>query len=168
MKMKNSIISIIAILNFLTVGLSGCINSEGKGTLILKITDAPAEFEITKALVNISSVEVHLIATGWYTVVEEPQTFDLIQLKNAEEVLGNATLNAGRYTQIRLHVSDAFVTVDGIEHKLKISSGTVQIISPFSIDKDETTTLTLDFDLEKSVVSTGSNKYIMNPTIKII
>ena len=166
--MKNSIIIISVILNLLVVGLSGCINGEGTGVLILQITDAPPELKITKALINISNIEVHLIATGWYTVVEEEQTFDLIQLKDVKQALGNKTLPVGRYTQIRFHIDDALVTIDGIEYKLTIPSKTIQLISPFSINKNETTTLTVDFDVKKSVFSTGSNKYMMNPTIKII
>jgi hypothetical protein len=166
--LKNSTILVVVILNLLIVGLSGCINSGGNGILVLQITDAPPNLNITKALVSISNIEVHLIATGWYTVVEEAQLFDLIELKNVKKVLGNVTLSTGRYTQIRLHIDDAFVIIDGIEHNLKIPSGTIQLISPFSINENETTTLTIDFDVEKSVFSTGSGKYMMKPTIKII
>jgi hypothetical protein len=166
--LNNSIISIIVILNLSIVGLSGCINNEGTGILLLQITDAPPNLNITKALVNISNIEVHLIATGWYTVVEEAQLFDLIELKNVKKNLGSVTLNTGRYTQIRLRIDDALVTIDGIEHNLKIPSNTIQLISPFSINENETTTLTIDFDVQNSVFSTGSNKYMMNPTIKVL
>ena len=166
--MKKAIILIVVILTLLVVGLSGCLNGEGTGMLIIQITDAPPELEITKALINISSIEVHLIATGWYTVVSEKQTFDLIQLKNAKKILGNKTLPVGHYTQIRFHIDDASVTIDGIEHKLKIPSNTIQIISPFPINNNETTTLTIDIDVQESVHKTGNGKYMMNPTIKII
>ena len=167
--MKNSIILIVVILNLLVVGLSGCIiNGEGKGVLMLKITDAPPEIKITKALINISNIEVHLIATGWYTIIGEEQTFDLIQLKNIKKALGNKTLPVGRYTQIRFNIDDAFVTINGVDYKLTIPSKTIQLISPFSINNNETTTLTIDFDVQKSVHKTGNDKYIMNPTIKVM
>lgn len=166
--MKDSFKCLVVTLILLTVGLSGCINGEGTGVLILQITDAPPDLNITKALVNISNIEVHLIATGWYTVVEEVKLVDLIELKNVKQVIGNATLNVGRYTQIRFNINDAIVTIDGIKHNLKIPSNKIQLISPFSINENETTTLTIDFDIEKSVFSTGSNKYMMKPTIKII
>ena len=166
--MKNSIITIIVILTLLIVALSGCVNTVGTGILLLQITDAPSNLNITKALVHISNIEVHLIGTGWCTVAEEPQLFDLIELKEVKEVLGNVTLSTGHYTQIRLHIDDAIVTIDGIEHNLKISSDKIQLISPFSINENETTTLTIDFDVQSSVFSTGSNKYMMKPTIKVI
>ena len=134
--MKNPIIIIVVILNLLVVGLSGCINGEGTGVLMLQITDAPPEIAITKALINISNIEVHLIATGWYTVVQEEQTFDLIQLKNVKKALDNKTLPVGRYTQIRFNIDDALVTIDGIQYDLEIPSKTVKLIKPFKIVDD--------------------------------
>ena len=166
--MKNSVMPVVVTLVLFAVGFSGCISSEGTGVLVLKITDAPADLNITKALVNISNVEVHLIATGWYSIVEEEQVFDLVELKNVKQILGNVTLPAGRYTQVRLHVTEALVTIDGVEHDLKIPSSDIKLISPFSINKNETTLLTLDFDVEESVFSTGSGKYMMKPSIKVI
>ena len=65
-------------------------------------------------------------------------------------------------------VESALVTIDGIEYDLDIPSKKVKLISPFEIVANETTTLTLDFDVYESIHQTGSDKYIMNPTIKVI
>jgi len=88
--------------------LSGCIQ-EGTGTLILKITDAPGDLNISEALVTMSEVRVHYAGinetnmTGeWITIVNESQTFDLIALQNATELFGSANLSAGWYTQISM------------------------------------------------------------------
>ncbi len=109
---------------------------------------------------------------GWYTIVNDSQEFDLIALLNATAVLGEKNLSAGKYTQIRLTVESAIITINNsgeIEvHNLTIPSSKVKLIKPFWIYENETTVLTLDFDVHKSVHKTGSNKYIMKPTIKII
>lgn len=154
--------------------LSGCI-SEGKGTLILQITDAPGDLNITEALVTISQIRVHFagindsnISGEWITVVDESQTFDLITLINATDFLGETNLSAGWYTQIRLHVDQALLTIDGEQHDMKIPSKTVKLIKPWKIDDNETLILTLDFDVQKSVHQTGNGKYIFRPTIKVI
>lgn len=109
---------------------------------------------------------------GWYTIVEESQTFDLIALQDVTDVLGEEELTTGKYTQIRLTVEKANITInnDGeIEvHDLKIPSNKVKLIKPFWIYEDETTVLTLDFDVYESVHKTGNNKYMMKPTIKVI
>jgi len=158
---------VIILLLLGTSTLSGCI-SEGTGTLVLKITDAPTKLKITEALVTISHVEVHLVLSGWKTVVEEPQTFELIALENAQELLGSANLSAGYYTEIRLHVDKAIVTIANKEYDLKIPSQKIRLKSPFHIEHNQTTVLTLDFDVNQSVHYTINGRYIMRPTIKVI
>ncbi|UCD13503.1 MAG: DUF4382 domain-containing protein [Thermoplasmatales archaeon] len=147
---------------------------EGTGKLVMQLTDAPG-LNITEALVNISQVRVHYAGEDqndtngtWITVVNESQTFDLIQIQNATEFLGEVNLTAGWYTQIRLSVDKALVTIDGNQYDLKISSKNVKLITPFLVQDNETLTLTLDFDVQKSVHETGNGKYIMRPTIKVI
>ena len=152
---------------------TGCVTTE-KGMLTLKITDAPGDLNISKALVTISYVEVHMGSGGnnssaeWITVVNESQQFDLIQLENVTDVLGNSTLDVGIYTQIRLHISEALVTIDGEQYDLEIPSKTVKLVNQFIIQPGVTTTLILDFDIKNSVHKTGSDKYILQPTIRVI
>jgi hypothetical protein len=158
--------------------ISGVMNGivkDGTGKLVIKLTDAPPDLNITEALVNISQVNVHYAGIdendtngSWVTVTNEPQTFDLILLQNATVLFGEVNLTAGWYTQIRLFVDSALVTIDGMQYDLKISSKKVKLIKPFLVHDNETLTLTLDFDVQKSVHKTGNNKYIMRPTIKII
>jgi hypothetical protein len=104
---------------------------------------------------------------GWYTIVEESQTFDLIALQDVTDVLGEEELTAGKYT-----VEKAEITINNsgeIEvHDLKIPSNKVKLIKSFWIYEDEATVLTLDFDVYESVHKAGKDKYIMRPTIKVI
>ena len=152
---------------------SGCISTE-QGTLTLKITDAPGDLNISKALVTISYVEVHIAAGGnnssaeWVTVINESQQFDLIQLVNVTDILGSTLLDVGIYTQIRLHIAEALVTIDGTQYDLEIPSQTVKLVCQFIIEPENTTTLILDFDIQESVHKTGSDKYILQPTIRVI
>lgn len=164
--MVKRLLLIFVLILLLTI-LSGCIQ-EGTGTLLLQITDAPSDLNITKALINISHIEVHLIMVGWCTIVEEPQTFDLIAIKDVKEFLGSANLSTGHYSQIRLQIDNALVTIDGFDYNLKIPSKKVNLISPFQIEANKTTTLTLDFDIQESVHSAAQDNYIMKPTIKVI
>ena len=167
-------ISVLGIFLIATMLLSGCIQTE-TGTLILQITDKPGDLNISSAIVTLSSIEVHKSSAGnnntsamWMMVVEEAQTFDLIQLRNVKELLGSKNLSTGHYTQIRLHIDDAQVTINGTEYDLMIPSENIKLISGFWINESQTTTLTLDFDVNESVHRTGSDKYILQPTIRII
>ena len=171
--MKKLRIILISLLIICSMFITGCISTE-KGTLILKITDAPGDLNISEALVTISFIEVHIAAGGnnssaeWVTVINESQQFDLIQLINVTDILGSTTLDVGIYTQIRLHIAEALVTIDDVQYDLEIPSKTVKLVHQFIIKPDETKTLVLDFDIKESVHKTGSNKYILHPTIKII
>ncbi len=165
------IISVVLLVSLVLV--MGCAPAE-KGTLVMQITDAPADLNIEKALVTISGVEVHLAdgdenaTTGWMTVVSEEQTFDLLQLVGVTELLGQTQLEAGKYTQVRLSVTSAKVTIDGMEYDLEVPSDKLKLVKGFDIVAGETTTLTLDFDAKESVVATGAGKYLLKPTIKIL
>jgi hypothetical protein len=174
---KLVLIGIIGTLIGATV-FSGCIQS-GTGQLIIKITDDP-DLNITKANVTFSKVQVHLGifgneeenetngTAGWYTVVNTTQTFDLISLQNVTALWGSANLSAGWYTQIRLYVDEAVLTIDGVEYNCTIPSHVLKLIKPFNITANATTTLILDFDVQKSVHETGAGEYVFRPTIKVI
>ncbi|MBW3001295.1 DUF4382 domain-containing protein, partial [Candidatus Woesearchaeota archaeon] len=104
---------------------------------------------------------------GWKTIIDEAKTFDLIAIKDIKEFLGETELAAGKYTQIRLLISGVNLEVDGEPASLKVPSNKIKLIHPFTIVGGETTTLTLDFDADKSVHQAG-DKYILKPTIKVI
>lgn len=110
--------------------------------------------------------------SGWLTIVNESQTFDLIALQNVSALLGEQNLTAGKYTQIRLTVESANITINRSgqreEQTLKIPSSKIKLIHPFTITKNETTVLTLDFLVDKSIHETGNGKFMLKPTIKII
>jgi hypothetical protein len=171
--MKKIMIIILALLFVGTTFFSGCVQTE-TGTLVLQITDKPGDLNISKALVTISSIEVHKATAGnnstaaWITVIQDAQSFDLIQLRNTKELLGNKNLTTGQYTQIRLHIDDAKITINNTDYDLEIPSASIKLVSGFWINESQTTTLTLDFDVNESVHHTGSDKYILQPTIKII
>ena len=171
------IIILLVILILGTSPLTGCIK-KGTGILLIMITDKPPELNISKALVTISSVGVHRTdfgnnkdndsSAGWIVLVNDSQTFDLILLQNLTDILAKVNLSVGIYSQIRLIVEKALITIDGVEYDLKIPSKKVKIVSNFIIFEDETNTLLLDFDVHKSVHRAGKDKYILKPTIKLI
>jgi hypothetical protein len=171
---KLLIIAIILIIGIST--FSGCFDKE-LGILEIYITDAPGDLNITNALITIKSIEVHFSAggsaennfsAGWKTITKEKLTFDLIKLLDVKEFLGRELLYQGRYNQIRLFIDSAYVTINGITYNLKIPSKVIKVIKNFEIKRRFTTTLTLDFDVQKSVKTTGNNEYYFEPTIKVI
>ncbi|PNX53502.1 MAG: hypothetical protein BV458_04115 [Thermoplasmata archaeon M9B2D] len=178
-KMKKILLIGIVTTAVIATMLSGCMQNE-TGTLVLQITDAPGDLNITHANVTISRVEVHKNVEGeenitayWYTVVNynESKTFDLIEIMDVKEFLGSEELPAGIYTQIRLIIDSCIITVNGTEYTCKLPTETIKLVSQFELTAGETTTLTLDFDVYESVLQEGVHgiyEYIFQPVIIVI
>lgn len=98
-------------------GLVACGGSDSgtTGQLTVRLTDAPGDY-VQSATVWISSV--YLIggndtATGTrYTITSTPQSYDLMTLQNGvTTALGTSTIPVGDYTQMRMVVDSARVTL---------------------------------------------------------
>ncbi len=166
----------------------------GQATLIIAVKDAPkvkdGDGTITRLLLNFTEVSVQKAApnqtitqtddevsvtesaetdtAGWITVINKTQSVDLLQFVNVSKVLGEKTLDAGTYTQIRLTIDSGTITVDGTDYSITVPSGVLKLNRGFVLVPNETRMLTLDFNVEKSVVSTGSGKYLLKPVIAVV
>ncbi len=152
--------------------------SNGTGTLLIYLTDAPGDF--SKVNIQIERVEVHSADEDAWKVVntfdvdEEEGKFDLLELTNGVMVaIGDEVLSAGNYTQIRLILTDNNYVVlkDGDEHHLKVPSGQqtgLKLHYDFTIEADETYEILLDFDARRSIHEAGeSGLWILNPVIRV-
>jgi hypothetical protein len=174
--------------------IAGCTTAhEGESTLIIAVKDAPKITDfgtITHLWLNISEVSVHrasddqiiieddeeedatesddISTVGWTVVVDEPQMVDLMQYINVSKVIGQKTMDPGRYTQIRLRIDSGTITVDDVEHTLVVPSGVLKLNRGFVLEEGETLKLTLDFNVERSVHKTGSGQYMLKPVIAVI
>lgn len=101
--------------------------------------------------------------TGWIVFSNETHVFDLLLLQGIEDILGNKSLDVGKYTQIRLKVDSVLVTDSGVDYEATVPSGKIKLIHPFEIKANQTTTLVLDFEADKFLVKTGAGDYIIKP-----
>jgi hypothetical protein len=159
-----------------------------EGILLMKIKDKLDLTNITAITITINKVEVHKAGinenetesdetfesndtstSGWITIVDKTKTYNLLDLVNTPgEVLGEKTISTGKYTQIRLYVSKAQLTLENKTYDVKVPSKRFYWIHPFTIEAGKITTLTLDFDAADSIKETGKNKFILKPVMKII
>ncbi|HUT38632.1 MAG TPA: DUF4382 domain-containing protein [Methanoregula sp.] len=191
--MKITYLALVVIV-LASVIMAGCITAPvGQSILLIAVKDAPKTTDIgtiTYLGLHISEVSVHqasanqtapetdeeMTATesddsgtaGWTVVVDKPQTVDLMLLTDMSEVIGQKTMEAGKYTQIRLKIDSGTVTVDGTEHNLAVPSGVLKLNRGFVLIPNETLKLTLDFNVEKSVIRIGSDQYKLKPVIAVI
>jgi hypothetical protein len=170
-------------------GLAACGDDDaaGTGTLRISMIDAPGNIEGLEAITLVlSGVRIHASENaeggqsgGWMDVMpdslsEAERTFDLLELVNGvEAVLGEVVLEAGQYTQIRLMIESATITISGETSPLFIPSGMqsgLKLIHPFTIRTNEVTALTLDFDAARSVYEAppASGNYRLKPTVRVV
>lgn len=142
------------------------------GIVEIRVTDAPAEQQVSAINVTITNIQVHKADgdQGWVTIIEEPNSFDLLQLRGVEKVLGAKESEVGHYTQIRMDVEPVAATVDGkdVDVDVVLPSGRLKLVGSFDVESSKKTILTLDFDADKSLVFTGEGKIIFKPVVKLI
>jgi len=106
----------------------------------------------------------------WETLnIGGTQTVDLVQLAKTKAFasLGLTKLANGFYTEVRLYIKTATATLtNGTKVDLTIpgKANIVRVVEPFTIDSSKTTTLSMDFDAENSVIKAGS-KYLLKPVV---
>jgi Domain of unknown function (DUF4382) len=173
-------LSLLAILLvFAAFGCSKSSTSPGFGTVKLRLTDAPGDFQ--EVNLAVAEVSAHFEGAGgesdstggWQVLRAEPLNVDLLTLRNGVfTTLAVTQVPAGHYTQIRLKLaSGSNVVVDGVTHPLTVPSGMqsgYKLVGGFDVPAGGLLDLTLDFDAARSVVLTGSGTYILKPTVRVI
>ena len=174
--------------------LAGCSSNHasgpGFGTMSVRMTDAPGDFEHVYLVVD--QVSAHLAGSGdegttfvqadtdtvvseggWIVLEDTPATYDLLALQNGVfTTIGLGKVPAGRYTQIRLKLgSGSTVVVDGAEHALTVPSGLqtgLKLVGNFDVPANGLLDVALDFDAARSVHQNGRGTYILRPTVKVL
>jgi hypothetical protein len=160
-----------------------------KGTINLSITDAPLDTDgIAGVFITITEIQYHTSENNWevFSDFEGPKTFNLLDLtRGTSELLGNLSLEAGTYTQIRFMLDSPVIGAgplsspgcylefnDGTTTNLFLPSGSqtgYKAVGAFTVPVNGDVDVTADFDVRKSVVKAGtSEKYILKPTIRLL
>jgi len=166
-------ILLLAVLVSACSQVDNSISGNGDSAVRIFLTDAPSDY-IASAEVTISSVR--LVPddedTGWVELLdaeESPMTFDLLELQDGvNALLAEKLVPAGTYSQLRLLVEDATVTlIDGYEFEdgtvtqtLLVPSGTqtgIKVHTNGVIEAEEglVTVMVIDFDVDQSFVING-------------
>ena len=158
------------------------------GTLHLAITDAPScgydavNITIEKVRVN-QSADAADGDAGWSEITLSPaKRIDLLTLSNGVlQDLGQTSLPAGKYTQLRLvlavnggatPLANSVVPTGGVETALTTPSAQqsgIKLNTDIDVASNQVADFVLDFDACKSVVTRGnSGQYNLKPVISVI
>jgi hypothetical protein len=156
------------------------------GTLSVALTDAPAcGFDAVNVTVN--KVRVSTSATagdtdaGWTDITLNPaKKINLLNLTNGLlESLGQTSLAPGHYAQMRLvldantgtALANSVTPTGGAETTLSTPSAVqsgIKLVNGFDVTAGQTTSVVLDFDACKSVVTQGKGRYLLKPVVKMV
>ena len=167
------LIAVLIISGFVWTGTlpSAVPPAEAKGTLIVRVKDAPAE--LLELWLNISYVQVHRKGGGnetWKNITVVAERFDLLSLRDGiSTVLAFGELPEGNYTEIRFYVYHAEANITG-EIQLKplqiVANGKLMVKhSFFSITEDSVTDIEIDVNIEpiEPILHAG----ILRPVAKV-
>jgi hypothetical protein len=156
------------------------------GILSVSMTDAPAcGFDAVNVTVNKVRVNTSGSASdtdaGWTDIVLSPaKKINLLNLTNGVlESLGQTSLPAGHYSQMRLVLdantgtgfANSVVPTGGVETTLSTPSAVqsgIKLVNGFDVAAGQTTSVVLDFDACKSIVTQGKGRYALKPVVKVV
>lgn len=108
--------------------------------------------------------------SSWVVLSDQTHTVDLMQFSGtARDFVGSAALPPGEYTQLRLSISQAYGVLksNGTRVDIKVPSQTLKINHKWDVEQDKSTLLTLDFQLDKSIVKKEDGSYAFKPVLKL-
>lgn len=137
----------------------------------MTMTDSPGAYDA----VILSVKEVHVLSSaGESTIAIGSQPFDILKFRLGKDtLLASQDLPSGRLQEIRLVLNETGnrVKVGGVYYDLSTPSAQQSGLK-IKVQDDLTGgiayTLKLDFDVAKSIVTTGNGKYSLKPVIRAI
>ena len=158
--------------------------SVGYGEVSMDITDAkPLLPEGTTNLwITFTEVMAHKSGGGWMSLPlpQSPYTIDLLYFSDGftTELVPPVNLESGKYTQIRIVVSEAEISIDDGEkvtdYPIIVPSGNLKTDKNFTFDVvgGGALYITVDFDLSQSIVviddESGTLSYKLKPVLHIV
>jgi len=154
---------------------AACSDDEKNARLQVWLTDAPGDYD--EVNIDIQGVEVHSEENdngqGWKALDVNGGVYNLLELTNGlDTLLGEMELPAGKISQVRLVLGDNNTLKIGDDvHDLGTPSA---MQSGLKLQVHETLTegitykILLDFDVARSIVTTGAGGYKLKPVIRAI
>jgi hypothetical protein len=149
--------------------------SSNKARLQVALTDDPGDYDAV--YIDVKDIQINVTGdsmSGWQSLANvQTGQYDLLKLVNDDDtILADAEIPVGRVHQLRLILgTENYVVVDGDSIKLQTPSAQQSGLK-LNIQHDVSAgimyKLLLDFDVAKSIVKTGNNKYILKPVIRTV
>jgi hypothetical protein len=154
--------------------------SSGNGTVSIGLIDAPVR-GVSEIWIDIKQINLKPTDGPPIQFPLDPSVRkDLLSLNidNAETLLDAESIPAGHYDWVELELNadfdsvyDSYVTKDATngQIELRVPSGTVRLVSGFTITADQETRFLIDWDARKGLVDpVGLPGYLLRPALRIV
>jgi hypothetical protein len=153
----------------LVAACSGPTTPDGSGTLRLMLTDALTD-EVEAVNIYFTSVTAKPVGEGppvELALELTPNPVNLLTLADTVTAFAAAAVEPGAYEFIHINIdaSRSHIVEAGVEKALQVPSGEVKILQGFTVEENETTEITLDFDADASLVQLGNGGWLLKPVI---
>ncbi len=167
---------IVITITIVSILVTGCNKKETnppaeQTSFSMRMTDAPGDYDAV--LVDVIGAEVNSDVNGWVALNVKPGIYNLMNLTNGKDTLiADGQVAVGIVSQIRLilgtnnsvivkNVSYPLTTPSAQQSGLKLQVH-AELLSGIAY------TMLLDFDADKSIVETGSGKYMLKPVLRVV
>lgn len=146
----------------------------GEGRVVIKLMDAPGDYE--EVNIEFSHVRVRMAvgdtACGWHDLDVDTTRVNLLDLTDGNfHILADGTVPEGRYGEVRLILSpNSTIKVDGVLYPLHVPSSQVsglKLKHAFEVVHGVVYAITLDLDAHRSIVRKGNGTYKLKPVIRM-
>jgi len=174
--MKKRFYTYLILAGTIVLGLSSCTNDEissDKATLVVKLTDAPANYE--EVLIDVQDLQIHASSNenegSWVSLPVNKGVYNLLDFRNGlDTLLATIELPAGNISQMRLVLgSNNRVKVDGVYHNLDTPSAQqsgLKFQINAQLEEGVVYELWIDFDAARSIVAKGNGGFSLKPVIR--
>ncbi|WP_282036169.1 DUF4382 domain-containing protein [Saccharicrinis aurantiacus] len=148
-------------------------DDKGEGTLSVRLTDSPADYE--EVLIDIQEIRINASSSdeGGWTSLEDINTgvYNLLEFTNGvDTLLADNTLPTGKISQMRLILGDNNqVKIGGVYYNLDTPSSQqsgLKFQINATIEDGITYKIWIDFDAARSIVEKGNGGYSLKPVIR--
>ena len=162
MKTSMKIVAVAVAVVAIASGGYIALTHHNSGTLNVYVQDLPAN-NVSAVYITFSAVSVHGNNTGWANYSLGSRTIDILGLTASNATLLNSiTLNAEKYTMIRLYISKVNVTVNGQNVTFSLKAPFAFINHPFNVSSNSSTAINFDFKINQDL---NMNSRIFTPNI---
>jgi hypothetical protein len=142
----------------------------GSANLRLMLTDAPID-DVDEVNIYFTNVTAKPVGEPPVDLTLSLQTNPVDLLTLTDDITGFAAgaVPPGQYEFIHINIdqSRSHVVEDGVEKPLRVPSREIKVLNGFTVDQNNLTTLTLDFDAKASLVSLGNGDWLLKPVVVV-